>query len=184
MASFFRNKLQAQIGTSELLVLSTTTNTRSTVIGLSLTNLTGSIVLASMRLALVDGTELSLSGLTNVSGQATITGVSDANAALIPVGFTVTGTNVQPGTRVAAKTQVAPNNNTITLSLPSSGGAIVAATFTNSSYYIKDVIVPPNQSLRVINGGEKLIMAGDMEMYVVANTADSLDLAMSYVDIV
>lgn len=184
MASFFRNKLQAQIGTSEVLVLTTTTATRSTVIGLSLTNLTGSIVLSSIRLALVDGTQVSLTGLTNVSAAYTITGVSDANAALIPVGFTVSGTNVQPGTRVASKTQVATNNNTITLSLPSSGGAITSATFTSSSYYIKDVIIPPNQSLRVINGGEKLILAGDMQMYIQANVADSVDLAMSYVDIV
>lgn len=184
MASFFRNKLQAQIGTSEVQVLTTNTATRSTVIGLSLTNLTSSIVLASIRLALADATQVSLSGLTNISGETTITGVSDANAALIPVGFTVTGTYVQDGTRVASKTQIAPNNNTLTLSLPSSGGAITAAIFTSSSYYIKDVIVPPNQSLRVINGGEKLILAGDMEMYVQANTDDSLDLAMSYVDIV
>lgn len=184
MASFFRNKLQAQIGTDEVLVLSTPTSTRSTVIGLSLTNLTGSIVLASIRLALVDASEVTLSGLTNVSGATTITGVSDVNAALVELGFTVSGTNVQAGTRVISKTQVSPNNNTITLSLASSGGAITSATFTNSSYYIKDVIVPPNQSLRVINGGEKLILAGDMEMYVQANVAESLDLAMSYVDIV
>ena len=184
MASFFRNKLQPQVGTDEILVLSTNTATRSTVIGLSLTNLTSSIVLASIRLSLTDGTQVTLGTLTNVQGEATITGVSDSNAALITVGMTVSGTNVQPGTRVLSKEDTGSNTNTITLSLPSSGGAISSATFTFSSYYIKDVIVPPNQSLRVVNGGEKLILAGDMNMYVQANVESSLDLAMSYVDIV
>jgi hypothetical protein len=54
----------------------------------------------------------------------------------------------------------------------------------DTAYYIKDVVVPPNQSLRVINGGEKLVLAGDMEVYVQASLADSLDLVASYVEII
>jgi hypothetical protein len=116
MASFFKNKLQSAIGTSPVNVLSVNTNTRSTVIGLSLTNLTSAIVLASIRLDL-----------------------TDSNSPY-PV--------------------------------------------LSTAYYVKEVIVPPNQSLRVINGGEKLIMAGNMNMYVQSNIDSSLDLVMSYVDIV
>jgi hypothetical protein len=116
MASFFRNKLESGIGTIPVEIISVGTNTRSTVIGLSLTNLTGAIVLASIRLDL-----------------------EDAN----------------------------PPNSVL-----------------STAYYVKEVIVPPNQSLRVINGGEKLIMAGNMKMYVNSNIDDSLDLVMSYVDIV
>lgn len=116
MASFFKNKLESNIGISDVEVLSVSTNTRSTVIGLSLTNLTSGIVLASIRLELLDSN---------------------------------------------------PPNSVL-----------------STAYYVKDVIVPPNQSLRVINGGEKLVMAGDMKMYVHSNTDESLDLVMSYVDIV
>lgn len=116
MASFFRNILESNIGIDDVEILTVSTNTRSTVIGLSLTNLTGGIVLASIRLELLDS---------------------------------------------------APPNDVL-----------------SSAYYVKEVIVPPNQSLRVINGGEKLILAGDMRMYIHSNVEDSLDLVMSYVDIV
>ena len=116
MASFFRNKLETEIGTTPVEIISVGTNTRSTVIGLSLTNLTGAIVLASIRLELLDA--------------------NPPNAVL------------------------------------------------STAYYVKEVIVPPNQSLRVINGGEKLILAGNMKMWIHSNIDESLDLVMSYVDIV
>jgi hypothetical protein len=109
MATFFKNKLESEIGTTEVEIISTTVNARVTVIGLSLTNLTSDIVQATIRL-----------------------------------------------------------ENTDT---------------SDSAYYLKDVMVPPNQSLRVINGGEKLVLAGDMKVYVSANVADSLDLVASFVEI-
>lgn len=113
MATFFRNKLQSEIGTSEVEVISVSTNSRVTVIGMSLTNLTGGIVLATIR--------------------------------------------------VENTTTSSPND---------------------TAYYIKDVVVPPNQSLRVINGGEKLVLAGDMKVYVSSNVASSLDFIASYVEII
>ena len=116
MASFFRNKLHQNIGTAEVEVIEVSTNTRTTVIGLNLTNLTSGIVLATIRLELLDA--------------------NPPNAVL------------------------------------------------SQAYYVKDIIVPPNQSLRVINGGEKLILGGNMKMHIHSNFEDSLDLVMSYVDIV
>ena len=113
MATFFRNKLQSEIGVSEIEVINVATNSRVTVIGMSLTNLTGGIVLATIR--------------------------------------------------IENTMESAPND---------------------SAYYIRDVVVPPNQSLRVINGGEKLVLAGDMKVYVTANVADSLDFIASYVEII
>jgi hypothetical protein len=112
MATFFKNALQSNIGTSEVEIISTLVNARVTVIGLSLTNITEGVVLATIRLELTDGED--------------------------PI---------------------------------------------SSAHYIKDVIVPPNQSLRVINGGEKLVMAGNMKLYVSANLNNSLDLVASYVEI-
>jgi hypothetical protein len=113
MATYFRNTLISEVGTTEVLVGSTTTLSRATFIGLSLTNLTASIVLASIR--------------------------------------------------IENTTETAPND---------------------SAYYIREVVVPPNQSLRVINGGEKLVLAGDMNVYIQASADNSLDLVASYVEIV
>lgn len=109
MATFFKNKLESEIGTSEVEIISTLVNARVTVIGLSLTNLTSDFVQATLRL-----------------------------------------------------------ENTVD---------------NTSAFYIKDVLVAPNQSLRVINGGEKLVMAGSMKLYVQSNVADSLDLVASFVEI-
>lgn len=99
----------SELGTDETVVLSSASNAKTTVIGLSLTNLTSSMVLASIRLA-----------------------------------------------------------------------DTVEAT---SAYYAKEVIVPPNQSLRVINGGERLVLGPSTTIYVQTNLSASLDMVMSYVEI-
>ena len=112
MATAFRNVLHTEVGVDEVLVASTTTNSRATFIGMSLTNLTAGIVLASIRIV-----------------------------------------NTQ---------ETAPND---------------------TAYFIREVIIPPNQSLRVINGGEKLVLAGDMEVWVQASFENSIDLVASYVEI-
>ena len=110
MATLFKNKLYSELGASEITLLTTESNARTTVIGLSFTNLTGGIVLANIRI-----------------------------------------------------------EDTIALT---------------SAYYIKDVIIPPGQSLRVINGGEKLILGPQTRVYVKSNVEDCLDVVMSYVEII
>ena len=50
-------------------------------------------------------------------------------------------------------------------------------------YFIKDVLIPPNSSLRALNAGEKLILAPENQLYVKADQDDSLDAVISYVDI-
>jgi hypothetical protein len=110
MATLFKNKIQSGIGSTESTVLTTASNANTTVIGLSLTNLTAGIVLASIRL------------------QDTI-----------------------------ASTQ---------------------------AYFVKEVVIPPNQSLRVINGGERLVLGPSTAVKVSANTDASMDMVLSYVEIV
>lgn len=110
MATTFKNKLQSGLGSSLTTVLTTAGNAKTTIIGLSLTNLTESVVLASIQ-------------------------IEDT----------------------------------------------VEAT---SAYFIKEVILPPNQSLRVINGGERLVLAPSTNVNISSNTDASLDLVMSYVEIV
>ena len=109
MATYFKNVLKSELGITETEILAVASNARATVIGLSLTNLTGGVVLISIR-------------------------VEDDTMA--------------------------------------------------SAYYIKDVILPPNQSLRVVNVGERLVLAPSTTMYINASVDNSLDLLMSYVEIV
>lgn len=110
MATTFSNVLEQELGTTPTTVLTSAANARVTVIGLSLTNLTSSIILASIRI------------------------LNNGNSA--------------------------------------------------TAYYVKDIPVPPNQSLRVINGGEKLILGTDTSVIISASQDYSLDLVMSYVSIV
>lgn len=110
MATYFRSAIESSVGTTEVLLATTGPSARVTVIGFSLSNMTESIVLASVRL--LDG-------------------------------------------------------NTST-----------------SAYFIKDIILPPNQSLRIVNGGEKLIVPPNSSIYVQSNYPDSLDCIMSYVEII
>lgn len=109
MATFFRTALAPSVGTVETLLAESGSSARFTVIGFSISNMTESIVLASVRL------------VDNVT--------------------------------------------------------------STSSYYVKDIILPPNQSLRIVNGGEKLIVGPSSSVYVQGNTSSSLDVIMSYVEI-
>jgi len=51
-------------------------------------------------------------------------------------------------------------------------------------YFMKDVMVPPNSSLKALAAGEKLILAPSNELYFVADQVEALDVIISYVDIV
>jgi len=51
-------------------------------------------------------------------------------------------------------------------------------------YYVKDVMIAPNASLRAINGGEKLILPGDNALFVQADQDDAVDVIFSFVEIV
>ncbi len=109
MASFFRNAVLTEVGTTPVTALETASNTRMTVIGMSLANLTEGLVLVDVRLE--DDT-------------------------------------------------------------------------TTVGYYAKQISIPPNSSLRLINGGEKLILAESNKLYINSNVADSLDVIISYVELI
>jgi len=61
---------------------------------------------------------------------------------------------------------------------------IVDTVSATSAFYIKDTLLPPNQSLRVINGGERLVLGPSTEVKVDSSSDESLDLVLSYVEIV
>ena len=51
-------------------------------------------------------------------------------------------------------------------------------------YFMKDVMVPPNSSLHALAAGEKLILAPTNQLYLMSDQDESLDVVISYVDIV
>lgn len=63
----------------------------------------------------------------------------------------------------------------------------VSVTITDDTsttgYFVKDILLPPTSSLRLVNGGEKLILAPDNEMHIVSSQANSVDAVISYVEI-
>ena len=54
---------------------------------------------------------------------------------------------------------------------------------STTAYFISNVTIPPNNSLRVINGGERLVLGPSTQVKITSNAASSIDLVMSYVEI-
>jgi hypothetical protein len=54
---------------------------------------------------------------------------------------------------------------------------------STSAYYVYGLTIPPNSSARVVSGGEKLNLGPLTNVIMTSNTASSLDLVMSWVEI-
>ena len=54
---------------------------------------------------------------------------------------------------------------------------------STTAYYINSVMIPANQSLRIVTGGEKLILGPITNVIVTTSVANSVDLVMSWVEI-
>jgi hypothetical protein len=48
-------------------------------------------------------------------------------------------------------------------------------------YYLKDIMIAPNSSARIINGGEKLLLAPSNTVSIVCDTSAALDVIFSLV---
>jgi hypothetical protein len=51
------------------------------------------------------------------------------------------------------------------------------------AYYIKDITIPPNTSLKLVTNGEKIILPPLYSLKVVSSQADSIDTIVSYVEL-
>lgn len=109
MATFFRNSVIKEVGTTPTTVLQNSANSKMTVLGVSLANVSESSLFVSMTLTDDQGTE---------------------------------------------------------------------------GYFLKDVNLPPNSSLRALNGGEKLILGNGNILKVTSNLDTSVDVIVSYVEII
>jgi len=109
MATFFRNSVIKEVGSTPTSVLENSANSKMTVLGVSLANVSESSLFISMTLTDDQGTE---------------------------------------------------------------------------GYFLKDVNLPPNSSLRALNGGEKLILGNGNILKVTSNLDASVDVIVSYVEII
>lgn len=97
---------------------------------------------------------------------------------------------VGPVPILALETDAATRSTIIGLNLANLTDFIVYASVlvhddtSVEGYFMKDVMVPPNSSLHALAAGEKLILAPENQMYLVADQDEALDAVISYVDIV
>lgn len=97
-----------------------------------------------------------------------------------------TGLGTTPTT---VKTTISNGNTTVIgMSLTNTTDNLVTVNIQiddgiTAAYFIKGVPIPANQSLRVVNGGEKLIMGPSTNLIMSASADGALDLVMSYVEI-
>ena len=60
---------------------------------------------------------------------------------------------------------------------------LVVGADTTVSNYVKGLVIPPNTSVKVVTQGEKLILPATSGIRVEADTEDSIDVVISYVEI-
>jgi hypothetical protein len=184
MATTFKNVLSPALGTSPTIVYTAAGNVRVTVLGISLANLTAGFVTASIYVTDPAPSGTFTANQSSATNPTILTNINTFNN--IAVGAALTGTGIPSNTVINSFDPVAKTitmNNAATQTL-TANTITFASTTAVSSYYIKDVIVPPNQSLRVINGGERLVLGSSNSLVLVTNTAASCDVIVSLVEIV
>ena len=96
------------------------------------------------------------------------------------------------GTVTTAVYEAAPGSYTtiigmvlanLTESVVEASVTLTATPDSVTGFIVKDVLIAPNSSLRVLNSGEKLIVASQNSLNVQSNINDSLDCVLSYVEI-
>jgi hypothetical protein len=91
---------------------------------------------------------------------------------------------------IAIETNAATRSTIVSISLANiTGGIIYASIMVKSDdsvvgYFLKDVLIPPGSSLRALSAGEKLILAPDNQLLLIADQDAGYDAIISYVDIV
>lgn len=61
---------------------------------------------------------------------------------------------------------------------------LVGDDTSQEGFYLKDIPLPPNTSVKALSAGEKLILAPNNTLKVYADQDEAVDAVISYVDIV
>jgi hypothetical protein len=84
----------------------------------------------------------------------------------------------------SGRTTVIGLSLTNTTDFPVNVNVLVSDGVGNQAYYVKDILIPSNSSLRPVDKGEKLILDGNNTIAVSADTESSIDAILSYVEVV
>jgi len=184
MATTFKNAISTAVGTTPVIVYTAASNVKVTILGISFANVTSGWVTASVIITDPAPGGTFTANQSSVTTPTILTNVNTFNN--ISVGASVTGTGVPASTTISSFDSVAKTitlNNAITQTLTANVITFIG-TVAATSYYIKDVLVPSNQSLRVINGGERLVLGASNTLSVVTNTTAGCDVIVSLVEII
>lgn len=200
MATLLKNSVTPNIGITPTTVLSTVGNNRYTLIGLNLANTGSTMVQVSIQIvdnATYPGGNLASVAITSTTGDFSCT----ATTLQVGQGVTISGTNTGGGTisgYVSGTTYyiIATNGSTtFQLSANVGGPAITTTTGTPSGltfaaavipitgYFLKNIMVAPQSSLKAITNSEKLVIAPNNALQISANVNNSIDAVVSYVEI-
>jgi hypothetical protein len=182
MTTVFKNYLAASVGT-QLTVTAVAASTPSS---------------GSVRLTFADqgtapfvvGQKITVSGIsvTGYNGTFTVTGCTST---------TVTYTNSTTGAAtggIISPCMVTSNASATTtiigLSLTNVTPSIVQASVQlqdtvagTAAYFVQNITMPPNTSVRLVNGGERLVVGPSTNILLWANLPSSVDVVLSWVEI-
>jgi len=194
MATTFGNGLFPGIGPTATV---TTTATSSTSSGIVLTSISG----------LIPGMPIVFSGVTafgniTLNQQYYITSINSTNSS-VTVSTQLGGSNLVTGSGSGTLTATITGATSIVTSAANARITMVGLTLTNTTpnlvqatVYLVDgtnnnnaasfaygITIPANQSLKLINGGEKLVLGPSMTVNVISSIASSIDCIASYITI-
>jgi hypothetical protein len=132
-----------------------------TISGASVSGYNGTFLVTDASTSTVVVTNATTGAATGGTVTATVW-VSNAAAKTTVIGFSLTNTS--------------PNTVITSVQLQDT----VAGT---TAYYTKDVIIPATQSVRIVTGGEKLILGPSTNVLVTSNSPSSVDAILSFVEI-
>jgi hypothetical protein len=182
MTTVFKNYLAASVGT-QLTVTAVAASTPSS---------------GSVRLTFADqgtapftvGQKITVSGISvsGYNGTYTVTGCTSTT-----VTYANSTTGAATGGTISLCMIVSNPSATTTvigLSLTNVTSSIIQASVqlqdtvaSTTAYFVQNVTIPPNVSIRLINGGERLVVGPSTNILLWSNNTASIDAVLSWVEI-
>jgi hypothetical protein len=182
MTTVFKNYLAASVGTQlTVTVVAASTPTSGSV----------TLTFADQGTApFTVGQKITITGITvsGYNGTYAVTGCTST---------TVTYTNSTTGAATGGTispcmitSNASATTTVIGLSLTNVTPSIVQASVQlqdtvagTAAYFVQNITMPPNTSVRLVNGGERLVVGPSTNILLWSNLASSLDVVMSWVEI-
>jgi hypothetical protein len=182
MTTVFKNYLATSVGT-QLAVTAVAASTPSS----GSTRLT----FADQGIApFVVGQKITVSGIT-VSGYNGTYTITDCTSTTVTYANSTTGAATGGTITPCMITSNASATTTIIgLSLTNVTSSIIQASVQlqdtvagTQAYFVQNITIPPNTSTRLVNGGERLVIGPSTNILLWGNSASSVDVVMSWVEI-